>query len=59
MLVAGTFFPAVIGLINPDGVLVMAIAIFAGLVLFSAGWIWLGYAAVGRRARAPGGAPAA
>lgn len=45
LLVAGVFFPAVIGLINPDGVPVLAIAIFAGLVLFSAGWVWLGYAA--------------
>lgn len=29
------------------------------VALFGAGWVWLGYAAVGRRAPAPGAAPAA
>lgn len=45
LLVGGIFFPAVIGLINPDGVPVLAIAMLSGAVLFCAGWIWLGYAA--------------
>lgn len=34
LLVAGVFFPAVIGFIDPDGVPVLGIAMFVGVVLF-------------------------
>lgn len=46
LLVAGILFPAVLGLINPDGVSLLQIAMGGGVVLFCAGWMWLGYAAV-------------
>jgi hypothetical protein len=49
LIVSGIFLPTVIGLINPDGVPVMQMAIVAGVVLFCAGWMWLGYAATVQR----------
>ncbi len=46
LLIAGIFLPAVVGIFNPDGILLLQIAVMAGMVLFCAGWIRLGYAAI-------------
>ena len=49
LLIASIFVPAVVGIFNPDGILLLQISVVAGAVLYCAGWIWLGYAATRQR----------
>lgn len=49
LLMTGIFIPTAIGIINPDRMPAMQIGMLSGVVLFSAGWMWLGFAATRQR----------